>query len=247
MSFQDSLGSSSLISTIWLAANRESPSRGWSWDDGTPFIFANWAKGEFNTGPNQYCAVLSSQLSGQWRTVDCSDSTKFSYICEKDQLGVTKPTMSTAYPLPPSGNFGCKEGWKPFRNNYCYKHFNDKYSYKSFDEAKSTCRSNGAELVEIYNDAENDFVVSLLQMSKIEEEKNVTFKQQTLDCPAQWSKQGDYCYKVMSDTPVTWKKAQDVCAIMGGNLISMKSANDNFYVSALGIKFNYSLRKSLEI
>ena len=230
------------IETFWIAASRESPSKGWSWDDKSAFIFANWAQGEYNTGSNQYCAVLSTQYMGAWKTVDCSISTKFAYICKKRQTGVTQPTMSTAYPLPNTGNYGCKDGWKAYKNNYCYQYFNDKYSYKTFHEAKSTCKSYGAELVEIFNEAENDFVGSiLLQAAKIKMRTannllNSTKSKQVLACPDKWTQQGDSCYRVIVDTPSTWKRAQEVCSNLDGTLVSIKNSDENNYVSNIGNK-----------
>lgn len=172
------------------------------------------------------------QLSGQWKTVACSDSSKFAYICKKKQNGATQPVMSTAYPLPSTGNYGCKNGWLPYKNNYCYQHFNDKYSYKTFNEAKSTCKSYGAELVEIFSEAENDFVASILRTSKTNS-FNLTSAKQTLACPDKWIQQGDNCFRV-SETLSTWKKAQEVCSSLDSTLVSIKNSDENIFVSNLG-------------
>jgi hypothetical protein len=175
---------------------------------------------------------------GAWKTVDCSSSTKFAYICKKRQIGSTQPTMSTAYPLPITGNYGCKDGWKAYKNNYCYQYFNDKYSYKTFNEAKSTCKSYGAELVEIFNKAENDFVASILKMKKHTTNflMNSTQSKQILACPDKWTQQGENCYRVILDTPSTWKRAQEVCSSLDGTLVSIKNVEENNYVSNIGNK-----------
>lgn len=114
--------SSLQINSYWLAANKESPSKGWRWEDDQPFVFLNWAQGQYMTSPNQYCAILSKSYSYQWLTVECNINSRFGYICKKEQQGVTKP-QTTPFPILPGVNYGCLPGWYPWRNNYCYKHF----------------------------------------------------------------------------------------------------------------------------
>jgi len=192
----------------------------------------NWAKGEYMSGPNQFCAVISNEFYGQWKTVSCAQSSKFGYVCEKDQLGATKPS-TTPFPVLPGVSYGCPVGWYPYKNNFCYKHFSDRYGYKSFNEAKYACKVEGADLLEIGGVAENDFVVGMLAMrSRLEAGRNATGR--TLDCPYQWTKSGDNCYRLFDDKAVSYADAQLTCSNSGGFLVSVKAKTENDFLYNFG-------------
>jgi hypothetical protein len=148
--------------SFWLSANSLVPNKGWTWSNNDPFIFVNWAQGEYETGKNQYCAVVSNYLNGQWKTVNC-ETNDYGYICEKQQTGfTTKPSVTET--TKASVQYGCQPDWYYFKNNYCYKYFDD---LRTFDEAKASCQKKDAELVEIFNDGENEFVSYVMDQAII--------------------------------------------------------------------------------
>ena len=165
-------------STYWLGANRETSSKGWQWSDNSPFIFTNWAVGEYSTNKNQYCAAISNELAGQWKTVTCDS--KLNTICKKLSIYATPVEVTTAYPIKPEFLYGCQEGWtQSGKTNYCYKYFGTQSDLLSFDKARMACKEENADLVEILGENENQFVVSLLHGSK----RNSRNKQVELECP----------------------------------------------------------------
>ena len=198
-------------------------------------MFTNWAQGQYNTGPRQYCAVLSDEFNGQWKTVECSnndDNIRFNYICKKNAIGYTPQTPSTAYPTPSSANYGCQKGWYNFKTNYCYKYYNSINDHKSFDEAKAACKQEKADLAEVFSEGENEFLVSLLQRKKLE--KNPNFS-----CPSGWvdGPNNLMCYKALGLTTNRWDLANNYCKNRGGYLANIKNSNENDFVSSLGICF----------
>ena len=221
------------VYAYWIGADKQSLTNGWSWIDGQPFIFINWAKGEYMTADNQFCAVLTTEFNGQWKTVDCSQLSKYGYICKKNQLGVTRPT-TTAFPIIPGVGYGCPIGWYPYKNYYCYKHFDDKFAYKTFNEAKYACKVEGADLLEVSDVAENDHVVGMLAMrSNIVRERNSTAR--VLDCPYLWTKFGDNCYRAFVNKTVSYSDAQLSCSNSGGFMVSIKSKPENDFIYNFGI------------
>ena len=60
----------------------------WTWTDGTPWSYMNWAPGRPNNfgGPLQeYCLEMNHNQDqiGQWNDIVCIDGFATSYICQK--------------------------------------------------------------------------------------------------------------------------------------------------------------------
>lgn len=56
-------------------------------------------------------------------------------------------------------NGSCPAGWK-FYNKHCYKHFS---LLKRWSEAQYICSHDGADLVSIHDDKEQDFLIYFYQ------------------------------------------------------------------------------------
>ncbi|RNA20258.1 macrophage mannose receptor 1-like, partial [Brachionus plicatilis] len=218
--------------TFWLGANRESSRKGWSWIDGIyPFIFTNWALGEYNTGNNQFCAVISNQLNGQWKTIECDNrfgNIKFPFICKKksQEITTTKPYSPTS--IQPGFNLGCENNWSYYSSN-CYKYYNSISDHKTFDEAKEFCKSEKSDLTEIFNEEENEFLVSMMQMRRIGKlGKN-------FGCPSGWnlSTVENSCYQLVSVSTSDWNKAQSYCQTFGGYVAALKSKQELEFIADL--------------
>ena len=168
--------------TFWIGAVSGS-NKGWSWIDSSPFVFTNWAQSQYNTGPNQFCAVTSNQFDGQWKTVECTNllsDIRFNYICKKNSIGVTPTQMSTAFPTPSGSNYGCQSGWSYFKTNHCYKYYAALNDHKSFDDAKEKCKQENSNLAEVFSESENQFLVALIEAKKLEK------KSKAFGCPTGW-------------------------------------------------------------
>lgn len=152
----------------WIGANVESPSKGWKWVDGSAFVFINWITGGFQTGSNQFCALITE--NGEWRTVECGNDLlvkKYNYICKKqapNQIITTSP--ATQLPTRPGYDYNCPPGWSYFfKTNKCYLYVGIEKA-QIYDNAKIMCGLNNSNLVEINSEDENQFLVSLLQSYK---------------------------------------------------------------------------------
>ncbi len=161
------------VKNFWIGANVESPSKGWKWIDGSPFVFINWITGGFQSGPNQFCALITE--NGEWRTVECNNDLliqRYNYICKK-QVSNQIATTTAVKPLStkPGYDYNCPPGWSYFyKTNKCYFYVGINKA-ETYDNAKTICASNSSNLVEINSEDENQFLISLLQSYKNKDNK----------------------------------------------------------------------------
>lgn len=178
--------------------------------------------------------MIADEFSGQWKTIECdniSNNIRFPYICKKLSTNTTTAT-TTAFPTQSGVNYGCDNGWSNWNTN-CYRYYNSLSDHKSFDDAKQACKANKSELVEVFSEEENQFLVSLLQTREF---KARLKSRASLGCPSGWnfSNIENTCYQVISISTNDWNKAQSYCKKQGGNLVSIKSASELSFVSRLG-------------
>ncbi|XP_072021180.1 macrophage mannose receptor 1-like [Amphiura filiformis] len=129
----------------WIGfSDKYAPAAGqYEWSDGSSSTdFVNWAAGQpdnsnYNNGGN--CArVLNTATNGEWSTEKCGNTNYF--VCERDQ-----------------GT--CPVGWR-IHQGQCYQlNANNR---KTWTDAKHYCDVQGAYMVTIVSDAENQWVTSLL-------------------------------------------------------------------------------------
>lgn len=91
-----------------------------------------------------------------WINADCSEALEF--VCEAPPEG---EVPSTEPPTSPPEAIECPDnpGWITFNEsitNYCYKPF---LELMSWNEAKDRCQQDGASLVSIHDNKENEFVI----------------------------------------------------------------------------------------
>jgi len=188
------------------------------------------------TSPNEYCAVVSDQYDGRWKTVECDNAfnnIRYNYICKKRASTDTQvTTFSTAYPTQAGANYGCPKGWFYYKTNQCYKYYNKITDHKTFDDAKYACKANdNADLVEVFSENENQFLVSLIQMDR-------KLNQRAYGCPSGWTLNADQCYKVITTTTKDWNLAQKFCSSnFGADLFSVKSDSENTFITQFGTPF----------
>jgi len=136
-------------STFWSGASDLASSGVWSWTDGTPFSYNNWADGEPNDGAGADCGQVQ-MADGLWKALNCFS--KLPFIC-------TTPTVN-ADTCPAT----CDDGWAVF-NGSCYKlGFNAK-----FDDAEAGCVSNGGHLASIHSTQESIFVSELARTGMMQD------------------------------------------------------------------------------
>ncbi|CAJ0935035.1 unnamed protein product, partial [Mesorhabditis belari] len=125
----------------------------WTYADGTPLSYQNWADGEPKLKNNTSQCVLMDGGSGKWMTTDCSTGQPF--ICT---VGNEKPPQQK-----------CADGWVyNNRTNFCY--FLQGFSYSdslhwdmyNVTIAEANCKKMDAHLVSIHSEEENNFVLDLV-------------------------------------------------------------------------------------
>ncbi|KAH7704715.1 hypothetical protein AAVH_28092 [Aphelenchoides avenae] len=131
----------------------------WTWADGTPLDYTNWARGEPVKDDNKNCLGVTVR-DGLWHTQGCYGHRAL--VCEL-------PAMEDP----------CDYGWKAF-NGSCYRWFPQigTFLYRpenatSWSKANQTCVEEwDAGLVSIHSDEENKFVWGLApNASTVDEDK----------------------------------------------------------------------------
>uniref|UniRef100_A0A914R3K8 C-type lectin domain-containing protein n=1 Tax=Panagrolaimus davidi TaxID=227884 RepID=A0A914R3K8_9BILA len=130
-------------SDFWVGANDLSSSGVWTWTDGKPFTFTDWAQGEPSNDAGSDCVGVQL-ANGLWAAQNCYQRKPF--IC------AIPGTEAKTCPLY------CPSEWSFFNlTSSCYKVFFD----SKWDDAEATCVSQGAHLTSVHSDAENVYVANL--------------------------------------------------------------------------------------
>lgn len=221
MLFLQFFGSENPYYNYWLGGYRPTSSSGWSWLDSSPFIYTNWLKGSYDT--SKRCIVFSGDDFWEWSTNDCDDASqdiRYRYICKKKN---SEPETTTRPLTTQSGvNYGCEQGWSNFESS-CYKLTNSLGDHKTFDEARDACKNDRADLVEIFSERENQFLVSMLRTRGAQSKR--------LGCPSGWTLAFDSCYQFIANATNEWKFGGEYCSRLGGNLVTIRSDNQQTFVA----------------
>ncbi|XP_008296580.1 macrophage mannose receptor 1 [Stegastes partitus] len=136
-----------LGTSLWIGLNSLDFESGWSWSNGNPFRYLNWAPGHPSSEPGLSCATLNAAKASKWESSACSK--KLGYICRKGN--------STSLPPPPiKGPSFCPSHWIPYGGNCYYLERNK----KMWSDALAACRKEGADLASIHNIEEQSFIIS---------------------------------------------------------------------------------------
>uniref|UniRef100_A0AC34FPZ3 C-type lectin domain-containing protein n=1 Tax=Panagrolaimus sp. ES5 TaxID=591445 RepID=A0AC34FPZ3_9BILA len=150
----------STMSDIWIGlTNMMSSSSGnWSWTDGTPFNFEDWAKGEPQNISGNNCAGLSI-TDGLWKSDDCFKAKP--YICKVDKSFFDPTTTSTtvkattkyqSFTRCPNQFFFYFE---PTKSCYGVGNFTGPFTWES---AEKYCEAFGAHLMSLHSSEEAYFL-----------------------------------------------------------------------------------------
>ncbi|CAJ0916699.1 unnamed protein product, partial [Mesorhabditis belari] len=149
----------------WLGAEKYDGQ--WSWIDKSPFDYQRFDK-KNSSGCFVCDGALLDATDLLWKPVD--SSTYNSFICVAPPFIPTTttrdPSVTTdsfgCYPAHKQPPFNCKEGWQYAPElGYEYLVFSDSF----YDDTETYCVSQGAHLVSIHSEAENDFVAGLCCVS----------------------------------------------------------------------------------
>jgi len=131
----------------WFWTGGHFSNGGWTWSDGTLIEVVKWFyRQPSNKGAGSCRAV---QIFSTLAMSPCRNPKKF--ICEREASSAVGPSNA------PSGNSntGCPAGWKSKFGN-CYKWFFT--AQKTWQDAETDCNNQGAHLISIHDDAENEFI-----------------------------------------------------------------------------------------
>lgn len=135
---------------LWIGLRKRSIENLFEWSDGSSVAFTKWRAGQpsYSTDPPEDCVLMGGK-TGLWSST--ISETKLGFICKKN-ASTTPPSEGSAV-----SNSGCKSGWVRY-SSFCYFIGSET---KSFEDAKNTCISKLARLVDVEDRYENAFLVSL--------------------------------------------------------------------------------------
>ncbi|XP_048579859.1 uncharacterized protein LOC5521691 isoform X2 [Nematostella vectensis] len=138
-----------LVGNVWTGMVRMPNSLMFTWSDQSVKQYTNWARGQpGQPGTSQTCVQVNNSITsnGRWSAVDCG--LKNSFMCKiyKGEPHVTPSLLGE-----------CQPGWVKF-DKFCYL-FSGISAYVTWSQARSTCTRQGADLVSILNQEEQDFLI----------------------------------------------------------------------------------------
>ncbi|CAJ0933706.1 unnamed protein product, partial [Mesorhabditis belari] len=161
---------------VYIGVHLNESTNQWTYSDGTPLIYQNWATGQPSSGNS--CAYLDPQ-SGKWGSVDCSVA--MASICSID--GTMKTTTTTKRPTTTAYSGPClDERWTYWNvTGYCYylegvglgdTILGERWELYSWLNAEYDCRlmgsKSGSHLVSIHSKEEEDYVYQLVASNMTE-------------------------------------------------------------------------------
>ncbi|XP_069956023.1 macrophage mannose receptor 1 isoform X2 [Cherax quadricarinatus] len=142
-------------SDLWIGGRTQMGS-GYTWVDGSPFDFDNWAKGQ----PDNYqgaedCVSISAGQQGFWSDKNCGQ--QMSRVCKRPYGATLTPAITT---ILPQGT--CSSGWIQ-DGAHCLKFFPEK---KTFEEARASCQQLGedSDLASLHSPDDQAYVTAALGM-----------------------------------------------------------------------------------
>ncbi|XP_030055361.1 macrophage mannose receptor 1 [Microcaecilia unicolor] len=141
---------SGYYSDFWIGLINVDPETGFTWSDGSPVSYTNWAYGE----PNNYngvelCGEVTNYSDLMWNDRHCEHPLDFSCQIQKGATLKPEPTK------PSSSKYKFTEdGWVIYKDSEYYFNSNS----VSMEKAREYCQKNGSDLVVIDNERERLFL-----------------------------------------------------------------------------------------
>ncbi|CAL9682123.1 unnamed protein product [Knipowitschia caucasica] len=134
---------------FWMGLTDQITEGVWEWTDGTTYLeyFSHWMSGQPDNWEDEDCGQILGGSFGRWNDEDCAVKRKF--ICKYIEEN----------PVP---RCDVASGWFTFGSN-CYKLKAD--TKKSWSEARHDCLQEGADLVSIMSQEEEQYIVGRLDPS----------------------------------------------------------------------------------
>ncbi|XP_055345940.1 macrophage mannose receptor 1-like [Paramacrobiotus metropolitanus] len=140
--------------------------REYSWLDGKPLTWNNWAAGQPLANHSADSCVSIDALSGKWSSGRCAAGNRF--LCSRaNREHHGPPAIPTRDPQGRHG--GCADGWVSF-GPHCYYISPPTHNTSSWGQALQACAGShqmkNSSLVSIMYSGENDFLISQLKNYK---------------------------------------------------------------------------------
>ncbi|KAJ8036335.1 Macrophage mannose receptor 1 [Holothuria leucospilota] len=149
--FVETLMYSKTGNPVWIGM-REDNFGEFTWVDGWPTYYTNWAFQEPSDMPGEGCAIITAE--GTWDNTRCSDN--YGAVCKYTSL--VKPTN------PPDTPGTCPDNWIAYGND-CFLVRASPLDLASFPEAQFICRGYGAELASIHSSLENKLIFDAITIT----------------------------------------------------------------------------------
>lgn len=137
------LATSTNANYVWIGLSSTKDPRQYAWSDGTPAQLTAWTAGQPPASNDSRCAALDTgDPRGRWQARDCGLGGAF--VCKATDGGPVPPAAPPADGACPAQT---ATNWTEFGGGYCYAFQLD--NRVNWDDARLSCRQDGAELLHI--------------------------------------------------------------------------------------------------
>ncbi|KFO21624.1 Macrophage mannose receptor 1 [Fukomys damarensis] len=135
---------------FWLGLTYGGTSEGFTWTDGSPVSYENWAYGEPNNYNNvEYCGEMKGDPNMFWNDINCEHLNNWICQIQKGKTPNPEPT-----PAPQENPPVTEDGWVIYKD---YQYYFSKQK-ESMDNARAFCKRNFGDLVTVKSESEKKFL-----------------------------------------------------------------------------------------
>ena len=150
------------VSGYWLGARAEDAhgKDGFVWIDGYPLRYQEFSDKTDQVEGEECVMAATTDSHGNWEAVGCNQ--QHAFVCTVAVGGLIH--------IPEDDDYRCDEGWHYWQDEFTHKENCYKITRNPQPQltAQRQCEKENARLVSIENEAENDFVMTLMHASTLQ-------------------------------------------------------------------------------
>ncbi|CAG5120963.1 unnamed protein product, partial [Candidula unifasciata] len=158
------LSPTNVTTHFWIGLNDRDIEAGYIWDDNSPYVFANWFRGEPNDQMNREDCVEWVLPRNSWNDQYCYTSKN--WICQVPRGSII--TTPVTVPTPVATTWCGNSSWVYYKY-HCYfvSPSDGPSSSATWFDARRTCMAMNSDLASIVEDGENGLITSLISKNPV--------------------------------------------------------------------------------
>ncbi|XP_072174350.1 macrophage mannose receptor 1-like [Diadema setosum] len=214
---------------LFIGGNDFNREGGWGWSDGEGFAYVNWNAGEPNDVNGEDCMEIYTSTDN-WNDINCYRQR--GYICKKNGYLVTHFTVENNRLEVGTGSLTLSDVFADECAQRCVKMNSFTCHAFNYDRASKKCTFFDTTSSSPMSDANVDYYERQMEVvDPVDPTIPPNYR-----CADHWSRYGDNCYYILSDT-MSYSSAKTSCGningVSGGKLASIHDSNENSFIRAL--------------